>query len=139
MSTRAEWICIALVAVFWGGYPLVARVSSYGGATASLVLALVSLVPIGAAALFMGDRIPPTRAQLWPVAIAGLMQGVGLLAFLRLATGRLEASVAIPISDVGMLIVTTVGAIFFFQEAVNPQKLVGLGLLVVGIALLRPT
>ncbi|HKC51666.1 MAG TPA: hypothetical protein VKF60_12790, partial [Myxococcota bacterium] len=104
----------------------------------SLLLALVSLVPVGAAALWSGDSAP-TRAQLWPLTIAGLMQGVGLLAFVRLATGKLEASIAIPISDVAMLIVTTVGAILFFQESITAQKLAGLGLLFAGIALLRPT
>jgi drug/metabolite transporter (DMT)-like permease len=138
MSTRVEWICIALVAIFWGGYPLVARMTSYGGPAGSLLLALVSLVPVGAAALWSAASAPPTRAQLWPLAIAGLMQGVGLLAFVRLATGKLEASVAIPISDVAMLIVTTVGAILFFQESPTAQKLAGLALLVFGIALLRP-
>ena len=66
------------------------------------------------------------------------MQGLGLIAFLRVAGGSLEASIAIPISDVAMLIVTAVGALIFFQEAVTVQKLAGLGLLVTGIALLRP-
>jgi drug/metabolite transporter (DMT)-like permease len=139
MGARVEWICIALVAVFWGGYPLVARLTSYGGAAGSLLLALVALIPVGAAALLSAAVAPPTRAQLWPLAIAGLMQGIGLLAFVRLATGKLEASVAIPISDVAMLIVTTVGAILFFQESITTQKLAGLGLLVLGIVLLRPT
>jgi drug/metabolite transporter (DMT)-like permease len=138
MSHRSEWICILLVAVFWGGYPLVARLSNFGGPLASFLLALLSLAPIGVALAWSGDTTPPTRAQLWPVIVAGVMQGIGLVAFLRLATGKLEASVAIPISDVGMLIVTTVGAIWFFQEAVTAQKLLGLGLLFAGIALLRP-
>lgn len=138
MSHRVEWICVALVALFWGGYPLVARLSSFGGPLGSLVLALVSVLPIASAVLVTGDTAPPTRAQLWPLLVAGLMQGVGLLAFVRLATGKLEASVAIPIADVGMLIVTTLAAILFFQEALTLQKLAGLGLLFAGIALLRP-
>ncbi|MFI5315891.1 MAG: EamA family transporter [Myxococcota bacterium] len=136
MSTEA--ICIALVAVFWGGYPLVARLSNFGGPAGSLVLATVALVPVVAATLLTGDSLRPTRAQLWPLLISGLMQGIGLLAFVRVATGRVEASVAIPLSDVGMMLVTTVGAIFFFQEAITAQKLAGLALLVAGIALLRP-
>jgi drug/metabolite transporter (DMT)-like permease len=138
MSHRVEWICIVLVALFWGGYPLIARLSSFGGPLGSLILAALSLVPIGVAVVATGDVTPPTRAQLWPILLAGLMQGVGLVAFLRLATGKLEASVAIPIADVGMLIVTTVGAILFFQEAVTLHKLAGLGLLFAGIFLLRP-
>ena len=138
MSTRAEWIWIALVAVFWGGYPLVARLSGFGSPLGSFLLALLSLAPIGAAVFWSGDTVAPTGAQLWPLVIAGLMQGIGLLAFVRLATGELEASVAIPISDVVMLMVTTVGAILFFQESITAQKVVGLTLLVVGIVLLRP-
>ena len=138
MTHRTEWICIALVAVFWGGYPLVARLSDMGGPFGSLLLALVSLVPIAAATLWMGDSISPTRAQLWPIAVAGIMQGIGLMAFVRVATGKLEASVSIPISDVAMMLVTTLGAILFFQEAVTAQKLLGIGLLVAGIWLLKP-
>ena len=57
---------------------------------------------------------------------------------MRVASGSLEASVAIPISDVAMLIVTALGAIAFFGEAVTAQKLAGLALLVTGIFLLRP-
>jgi drug/metabolite transporter (DMT)-like permease len=138
MSYRTEWICIVLVGIFWGGYPLVARLSSFGGPFASLLLALLSCIPISAIVAWTGDWTGPTRAQLWPVAIAGVMQGVGLVAFLRLATGKLEASVAIPISDVGMLIVTTVGAMVFFQESVTGLKLLGLAFLFTGIWLLRP-
>ena len=138
MSHRTEWVCIALVAVFWGGYPLVARLSDMGGPFGSLLLATLAIVPIAAATVWTGDSIWPTRAQLWPIAIAGIMQGIGLMAFVRVATGKLEASVSIPISDVAMLLVTTVGAVWLFQEAITVQKLIGLGLLVAGIALLRP-
>lgn len=133
-----EVICIALVAIFWGGYPLVARLSNFGGPLGSLVVALFALAPIGTAVLAGSDFARPTRGQLWPLVISGLMQGAGLLAFVRVATGRLEASTAIPLSDVGMMMVTTVGALYFFQEAVTAQKLLGLGLLVAGIVLLRP-
>jgi len=134
----ADWVCIALVAVFWGGYPLVARLSSFGGPWGSLVLGSVAILPIAGTALAAGGWERPARGDLWPLLVAGLMQGVGLMAFVRVATGKLEASVAIPVSDVAMLIVTTVGAILFFQETLTAQKLAGLAFLVVGILLLRP-
>jgi drug/metabolite transporter (DMT)-like permease len=134
----ADWVCIALVAVFWGGYPLVARLSGFGGPWGSLVLGSVAILPIAGTALAAGGWERPARGDLWPLLVAGLMQGVGLMAFVRVATGKLEASVAIPVSDVAMLIVTTVGAILFFQETLTAQKLAGLAFLVVGILLLRP-
>src|SRR5262245_38098709 len=31
-----EWLCIAVVAVFWGAYPLIARLSDLGGPVGSL-------------------------------------------------------------------------------------------------------
>jgi multidrug transporter EmrE-like cation transporter len=66
------------------------------------------------------------------------MMGLGLLAFNRLANGNLDASVSIPIVDGAMLVATTVGALWFFGEPVTAQKLAGIGLLLAGIALLRP-
>jgi drug/metabolite transporter (DMT)-like permease len=137
-----EIICIALVAACWGGYPLVARSSGYGGPLGTLLLALAGLLPITLAVLHQGGHPggverPPAGA-LVKLAIAGVLMGSGLLAFNRLANSRLDASISIPIVDTAMLIVTTLGAIYFFQEAVTARKLVGLALLVAGIAVLRP-
>ena len=134
-----EWICIGLVALFWGGYPLLTRAVQYPGAFGTFVVALAALVPASAAALWQSGFTRPTAGQLGALVAAGLMQGIGLLAFLRVASGAFDASLAIPISDVAMLIVTAVGAIAFFGEPVTGQKLVGFALLFGGIALLRPS
>ena len=135
----SEWVFIAAVAVFWGAYPLVTRACGYEGPWATLLVAVAAVVPVVAYVLLQGGSFTrPSPGQLGALGLAGLMQGLGLIAFLRVASGSLEASIAIPISDVAMLIVTAVGALVFFQEAVTLQKLFGLGLLVTGIALLRP-
>ena len=134
----ADAACIAIVALFWGGYPLVARSSGSGGALGTLVLSLAGLVPITVGALWGGFAVRPSSGQLVRLGIAGVMMGIGLLAFNRLANGRLDASVSIPIADTAMLLVSAVGALWFFEEPVTTQKLVGIALLVIGIALLRP-
>jgi drug/metabolite transporter (DMT)-like permease len=135
----SDWVYIALVALLWGGYPLITRLSTSNGPLASLLLVLASLVPIALATVLTGDTARPTRAQLWPILVGGLMQGLGLMAFVRVATSKIDASIAIPICDAAMLIVTAFGAIAFFHEALSIQKLAGLGLLVLGILLLiRP-
>ena len=133
-----EIVCIALVAACWGGYPLVARASGYGGPLGTLVLSLAGMVPITLAVLWQGGAERPPSAALAKLAIAGVLMGGGLLAFNKLANSRLDASISIPIVDTAMLIVTTLGAIYFFQEAVTARKLVGLALLVAGIVALRP-
>jgi len=133
-----EIVCIALVAACWGGYPLVARASGYGGPLGALVLSLAGLLPILLAILWQGGVERPSQDALVKLGIAGILMGSGLLAFNRLANSRLDASISIPIVDTAMLIVTALGAIFFFQEAVTARKLVGLALLAAGIAVLRP-
>jgi drug/metabolite transporter (DMT)-like permease len=130
--------CIAVVALFWGAYPLVARTSNFGGPLGTLVLSLAGLVPIVLAAIWGGFALRPSTNQLVRLGVAGLMMGIGLIAFNRLANGTLDASVSIPIVDGAMLVATTVGALWFFGEPVTAQKLAGIGLLLAGIALLRP-
>ena len=131
-------VCIAVVALFWGGYPLVARTSGLGGPVGTLVLSLAGLVPVVVATLATGTAVRASSDQLLRLAVAGLMMGIGLIAFNRLANGELDASVAIPIVDSAMLIVSTVGALWFFAEPVTVQKVVGIVLLAAGILLLRP-
>jgi uncharacterized membrane protein len=110
-----------------------------GGPVGTLVLSLAGLVPVVLATLVTGTTARPSPDQALRLAVAGLMMGIGLIAFNRLATGRLDASVAIPIVDSAMLIVSTVGALWFFAEPVTVQKVVGIALLATGILLLRPS
>jgi drug/metabolite transporter (DMT)-like permease len=134
-----EYFFIALVAITWGGYPLLTRASGYPEAPAALLLTLVALVPILLGVFWHGRFERPSGPALGYLVAAGLMQGVGLVAFLRVASGRLEASVSMPIVDTSMIVVTTVGAILLFRESMTLQKLVGIALLVAGIVILRPS
>jgi drug/metabolite transporter (DMT)-like permease len=134
----ADVACIVIVALLWGGYPLVARTSGQGGALGTLILSLAGLVPIVAAALWGGLGRRPSDGELARLGIAGVMMGLGLLAFNRLANGKLDASVSIPIADTAMLLVSAAAAIWFFEEPATTRKLVGIGFLVTGIVLLRP-
>jgi drug/metabolite transporter (DMT)-like permease len=136
MSTDVA--CIAIVALLWGAYPLVARSSGQGGALGTLILSLAGLVPIAAAVLWGGPGRRPSGDELVRLGIAGAMMGLGLLAFNRLANGKLDASVSIPVADTAMLLVSAVAAMWFFEEPATTRKLIGIGLLVAGIVLLRP-
>jgi drug/metabolite transporter (DMT)-like permease len=136
-----EIVAIALVALFWGGYPLLARASGHGGPWGALLLNLAALVPIGLAmAVWPGASERPSLDAVAKLAVAGAMMGCGLVAFNWVASSqRLEASVSIPIVDTAMLLVTTLGAVLFFQESVTAQKLLGIALLLAGIFALRPS
>jgi drug/metabolite transporter (DMT)-like permease len=137
---RTEYLWIAVVGLTWGGYPLVARWAHYEGPRATMILMIAGMAPI-----LVAMMQPSALATGWPAPIAlakltaaGLLMGVGLLAFHALTNSPLDASITIPISDTSMLLVTTVGAILFFGEAITLQKLAGISLMLIGIVLLRP-
>jgi drug/metabolite transporter (DMT)-like permease len=136
---KAEYLGIAIVALCWGGYPLIARGVGIGGPLGALLLSVVSLATIAAATLWAGVEAWPAPADLARLAIAGLMMGIGLLAFNAVAASRnVEASLSIPIMDTAMLVVSVVAAVLFFAEPITARKALGLALLVAGIAVLRP-
>lgn len=136
---RLEYLCIGVVALFWGSYPLVARSAGVSGHIGTLILSLSSLVPIVAAVLWQGASTRIAPLELAKMVIAGVMMGIGLVAFIVVAhSKRLDASVSIPIIDTAMLVVTVAGAVLFFSEPVTLRKLFGIALLVAGILTLRP-
>jgi drug/metabolite transporter (DMT)-like permease len=136
---RIEYLCMAIVALAWGGYPLVARSSGVGGPLGALILTLSALVPIGALVLWQGALARPASVELTKLIVAGVLMGIGTAAFNFVANSRqLDASVSIPIIDTAMLVVSVIGAIAFFVEPITVKKIVGVGLLIAGIAVLKP-
>lgn len=136
---RTEYAWIAIVALFWGGYPLIARGANLPGPLGALILSAVSLTTIAAATLWSGLGAWPTPSAAIRLGVAGAMMGIGLLAFNAVAVSRqIEASVSIPIMDTAMLLVSVLAAALFFAEPITARKCVGLALLVAGIAVLRP-
>jgi drug/metabolite transporter (DMT)-like permease len=136
---KPEYLGIAVVALFWGGYPLIARGVGIGGPLGALVLSMVSLATIATATWWTGVEVWPTSGDVARLAIAGLMMGIGLLAFNAVAASRnVEATVSIPIMDTAMLVVSVVAAVLFFAEPITARKTLGLALLIAGIVVLRP-
>lgn len=135
---RPEYVLIVVTAFCWGGYPLIARAAGETGARGTLILMIAGVIPIIGFALAGGGASWPEGRSLLKLSIAGLMMGLGLLAFHRLASSPMDASISIPIVDVAMLLVSAVGAIVFFSEPVTVQKTVGIALMLAGIGMLRP-
>jgi drug/metabolite transporter (DMT)-like permease len=134
-----EYLCIVLVAILWGSYPLLTRSAGGNAQLGTLVLSLSSLIPILAMVLWQGAGPRLAQIDVIKMAIAGVMMGVGLMAFIMVANSKqLDASVSIPIMDTGMLVVTVVGAVLFFGEPITVRKLAGIALLIAGILTLRP-
>ncbi len=135
----AEWLGMAIVVLAWGGYPLIIRVTGVSGPIGALLLTVSALIPIGVAVLWQGVLEKPSTADMGRLVLGGVIMGIGTTAFNFVINSRkLEASVAIPILDTGMLLVTAIGAMWFYSEPVTLRKVVGIGLLVLGIGVLRP-
>jgi drug/metabolite transporter (DMT)-like permease len=136
---RAELISIATVALAWGGYPLLARSSGVGGPLGALVLSLCALVPIAVAMTLQGPIARPSSSELMKLVIAGVLMGMGTMAFNFVVNSRrLEASISIPIIDTAMLVMSVIGAAVFFAEPMTLKKIVGIALLLAGILVLKP-
>lgn len=136
---RTEIVCMAIVALAWGGYPLIARASGVGGALGALILTLSALIPIAALTLWQGAIARPPSAALVKLIVAGTLMGIGTAAFNFVANSRqLDASVSIPIIDTAMLLVSVLAAVVFFAEPMTAKKIIGIGLLIVGIVMLKP-
>jgi drug/metabolite transporter (DMT)-like permease len=136
---KTEYLCIAIVAAAWGGYPLISRATAVPGPLGALILTLFGLVPISFATWSDKASRPPSSIDLARLAIAGLLMGSGTTAFNYLATSRrIDASVSIPITDTAMLLVSVLGAVLFFAEPMTARKTFGIALLVAGIAVLKP-
>jgi drug/metabolite transporter (DMT)-like permease len=132
------WLYVVLVALCWGGWPLVSRSAGETGAAGSLVILVAALVPVGLATFWEGGALPAPPA-LVKLAVAGVLNGAGLVAFHLVTIRRdVEVSSVVPVIDTAMLLVTALGGVLLFAEAVTLQKGMGVALLVAGIYLLRP-
>ena len=130
-------ICIFGVAVFWGGWPLVARLAGDHGLAGSLVLAALTFLTVAVAMPLTSTALPGARDTAL-LALAGVMMGLGLIAFNAVsANPMIELSTAIPIMDTSMLLVSVIGGIWFFGEPVTARKLIGIALLIAGILTLE--
>jgi len=132
-------VSIAAAIAMWGGWPLVARAAGEQGLTGALLLSVFSLLVVLAGSAVTPVTLPATPA-LATLAVAGVMMGLGLVAFNAATTSPLvEVSTVVPIIDTGMLLVSVVGGILFFDESVTVRKMVAVAFLVTGIVLLGPS
>lgn len=132
-------LCIILTALFFGGWPIVARTAGKTGTTGAFIMAAMALVPIGIVMMRQGVLLPMSTS--WPkLCIAGMMMGSGLIAYnFAVSNPKVEVSIVVPTISTLMIIVTTLGGMFFFGEPLTVRKVIGITLLIAGIAFLRPT
>ena len=136
---KPEFIGIIIVALAWGCYPLLVRSANAGGALGTFAMMSAGWLVIATATVWQKAAwVALDRVQLSKLTGAGVLMGIGLLAFNQVAARRrMDASISIPIMDTAMLIVTVLAAVLFFAEPFSLKKGLGIALLLAGIAVLH--
>lgn len=126
-------IYCGLVALFWGGMSVVTRLSGLTGGWVAIMIATGTM----AVSLVGVNSNIPTMKPLVVCLIAGILNGLGMLAFGKLASWQgIDVSKVVPIAFAMILIVITAGAWLLLDEPLTSSKFLGLIAVIIGIYLL---
>ena len=142
---------IGLIALFYAGYNVFVRVSGgavQAGATSTIAATItLQAVALTVSLAFLAWQTGQgghsfrlgTNALLW-AALAGLCIGAAEIAYFYLFGGivlpRPDASIAIPVIVAGTIVISTLAAVFALGERMTLQNVMGVVLVIAGIALL---
>ena len=117
-----------LAALGFGGWPLIARWSQASPAWINVVLTVTTGVFVALA--LAKDLVGPTKPSLTALGLltlAGAINALGFLAYGKvIGNPQWEISRFLPLVVITMTLVTGLGGILFFGEAVTGRKLLGL-------------
>jgi drug/metabolite transporter (DMT)-like permease len=123
-------------AVCFGTWPLITRAAGDSSSWAMPIVLAACMLTSFVARIGAKDAFPGRTAVAILVA-AGIVNGLGALAYGRLITSTSQSMSALPSAALtAMIVVMAVGGFVFFKEAVTPSKLVGLALAAAGCYLL---
>ncbi|MDP2629397.1 MAG: EamA family transporter [Candidatus Harrisonbacteria bacterium] len=130
--------CFVAVFLLWGGWPLIMRSAGASNSLTNFLLSGIATLILGLIAL--GTKVPsPSPPNFWRIGIAGVMMGLGFVAFNYLATHpKIPVSTALPIINSAILLVAVLGGVWFFSEGLTLKKILGIALLLIAVTLLRP-
>jgi len=124
----ATLLCL-VSAVFWAAAPLIGRYSAVNPWMMATLVAggsFLVVLPI----IFLHNFALTDPRGIAIGLIAGVVNGIGLLAFYRLIAGSgqglWDISRIVPLVFVMVPIFTSIGAFLLFKEDVTPQRIIGL-------------
>jgi drug/metabolite transporter (DMT)-like permease len=137
---NTAWFLCAVVGLLWGIAPLIGRLSGVSAMTMATMIGGGTFL----VTLFIApsqDYVAAGAKGLLIALVAGIINGLGVLAFYRLVAGSGEglwdASTVLTIAMVLVPIVIVIGARVFYGEELTAQRVVGLMLACGAIWLLR--
>ena len=131
---------IFAAATLWGAAPLVGRMSGIGGLPMALCVAFGSLLACMPIMMRGGNEALLSKGGAIATG-AGILNGLGLLAFYVLvagaADGKWEISRSLPIVYAAVPIIIALGAAVFFGESMTTAKWFGIALMATGFWFLK--
>lgn len=129
---------IVFLAIMWGGWPVVAKVSGLSAIWTSIISITVgAIVVLGTTGILGQIKNTPDQKSVLVGSIAGIMLGLGMFAYSKLISSTAwEVSTVVPIAAGAITAVTAIAGIVFLGETFGVLKISGLALVVLGIALL---
>lgn len=116
---------------------LLYKIALREGATAAgiLVVQAMTVITLSTALVYLRERrLAPTRSTINHGLVTSVLLAVGFVLLME-ALARGEASVVVPIAQMGFVVTALLG-IFAMREAVTGRKLLGIGLAVAALATL---
>ena len=136
---NAVLLCI-VAGLCFAGAPLLGRLSAVNAMMMTVLIAvgtLIATLPVA----FSQNYVAAGSKALTYALIAGVVNGIGLLAYYGLVAGanegRWEISKVLPIPLVICPIFIAIGAMLFFHEALTTQKVIGIVLACTAIWFLK--
>lgn len=123
-------------ALCFGTWPLITRAAGDQSSWAMPIVLAACMLTSLLGRIGAKDAFPTTTAITILVA-AGIVNGLGALAYGRLITSTSQSMSALPSAALtAMIVIMAFGGFLFFKEAVTPSKLVGLVFAAAGCYLL---
>ncbi len=128
------WINAIITAIGFGGWPLMTRLSSASPLSTSIAVLVGTLVTLVVASLGMSVSASP-RTLIIPI-LAGILNGIGFIAYVLLNMNKQWAPMFVPISLILMIFVITIGGVIFYGDRLSLFKIVGTILALVAVWLM---
>ncbi len=140
-GTMKHGLFLALIsAIGFGGWPLLSRASGANQLWINTILMVVSLAVALCFAHFSGVNVGEgliSKKGFALLCFAGLINGIGLVAFGTILTNPMEISTWVPVTNVFITLVSVLGGVLLFSESFPPQKMIGVALALCGVWLLN--
>lgn len=130
MNSPLFYVVISAIGFSW---PLLVRIAPATPAWTTVIIMMSSGAVGLIATTFTPQSVISTKG-IWIAVIAGLLNGVGMLAYGKLVTWQgVDLSETLPMTTILITLICSIGAIYFYGEPVTIHKVIGIVLAIAAV------